>query len=98
MAKAEWNGVVLAEEPNSSNLETVEGNIYFPSTALNMKYFNETSHTSTCGWKGHCNYYSANVDGKVNDNCAWIYKTPKDAAKNIKGKVAFWNGVKVTKL
>jgi len=28
---------------------------------------------------------------------AWFYPQPKDAAKQIKGYVAFWKGVKVEK-
>ena len=98
MAKAEWNGVVLAEEHDPKKLEEVEGNIYFPSSALNKQYFKDSSHTSSCAWKGHCNYYSVSVNGKTNENCAWVYKNPKPAAKNIADHVAFWKGVKVTRL
>ena len=36
MAKAVWNGKVIAE---SENFETVEGNIYFPESALNREFF-----------------------------------------------------------
>ena len=35
------------------------------------------------------------VDGQVNKDAAWYYPTPKDAAKNITGYIAFWKGVKV---
>ena len=35
--------------------------------------------------------------GKTNENAAWYYPKPKDAAKNIQGYVAFWKGVIVTK-
>ena len=35
------------------------------------------------------------VDGKVNKNAAWYYPEPKDAAKQIKGRVAFGKGVEV---
>ncbi|MDP2248274.1 MAG: DUF427 domain-containing protein [Nitrosomonadales bacterium] len=33
----------------------------------------------------------------MNENAAWYYAEPKDAAKNIKGYVAFWNGVEVSR-
>ena len=35
------------------------------------------------------------VEGKRNTSAAWYYPAPKDAAKEITGYVAFWNGVKV---
>jgi uncharacterized protein (DUF427 family) len=37
------------------------------------------------------------VNGKCNAGAAWCYPEPKDAAKQIKGYVAFWKGVKVEK-
>jgi uncharacterized protein (DUF427 family) len=36
------------------------------------------------------------VDGAVNANAAWYYPEPKDAATEIKGRVAFWKGVQVS--
>jgi uncharacterized protein (DUF427 family) len=31
----------------------------------------------------------------VNPDAAWYYPSPKDAAKQITGRVAFWKGVQV---
>jgi uncharacterized protein (DUF427 family) len=31
----------------------------------------------------------------VNANAAWYYPEPKDAARQIAGRVAFWRGVQV---
>jgi uncharacterized protein (DUF427 family) len=31
----------------------------------------------------------------MNEDAAWYYPDPKDAAKNIKNYVAFWKGVEV---
>jgi uncharacterized protein (DUF427 family) len=94
MAKAIWNGKVVAE---SDMFEVVEGNIYFPPTALKREYFTDSDHTSVCPWKGTAGYYSLNVDGKSNPNAAWIYRDPKPAAANIKDHVAFWRGVEVVR-
>jgi uncharacterized protein (DUF427 family) len=44
---------------------------------------------------GTANYYSLNVNGKVNKDAVWYYSSPKPAAAQIKGRVAFWKGVKV---
>lgn len=92
MAKAIWNGVVLAE---SEQTEIVEGNHYFPPEAINRAYFRESSHHTICPWKGTASYYDIEVNGQTNANAAWYYPQPKPAAKNITGYVAFWKGVQV---
>jgi uncharacterized protein (DUF427 family) len=94
MAKAIWNGKVVAE---SDIFEEVEGNIYFPPAALKREYFADSDHTSICPWKGTAGYYTLMVDGKTNQNAAWIYRDPKPAAANIKDHVAFWRGVEVVR-
>jgi uncharacterized protein (DUF427 family) len=94
MAKALWNGAVIAE---SDNYEVVEGNVYFPPSAVNKDYLQESQTHTTCGWKGVASYYTLVVDGKTNPDAAWYYPTPKDAAKNIAGYIAFWRGVTVEK-
>ncbi|PKO53506.1 MAG: hypothetical protein CVU27_01405 [Betaproteobacteria bacterium HGW-Betaproteobacteria-20] len=91
--KAVWNGAVIAE---SNDTVLLEGNHYFPFDSINLAFLRESTHTSTCGWKGLANYYSIDVNGKVNTNAVWIYRDPKTAAAEIKGHVAFWNGVTVT--
>jgi uncharacterized protein (DUF427 family) len=35
------------------------------------------------------------VDGATNEGAAWYYPEPKEAAANIKNRVAFWKGVLV---
>ncbi len=49
-----------------------------------------------CHWKGEASYYHVVVGGERNDDAAWYYPEPSDAAQNIKGYVAFWKGVKIT--
>ncbi len=92
MPKAIWNGAVLAE---SDRCEVVEGNQYFPPDSIHREYFKESNTHTGCPWKGTASYYTIEVDGKTNPDAAWYYPTPKDAAKNITGYVAFWKGVKV---
>jgi len=92
MAKATWNGAVLAE---SNACEVVEGNQYFPADAIKSQYFKPSTTHTTCPWKGVASYYDVVVDGKVNKDAAWYYPAPKDAAKQITGRVAFWKGVKI---
>lgn len=92
MAKAIWNGAILAE---SDQGEVVEGNYYFPPDAIHPEYFRPSATHTTCSWKGVASYYNIEVEGQVNPDAAWYYTEPKDAAKNIKNYVAFWRGVKV---
>ncbi|HEV2859805.1 MAG TPA: DUF427 domain-containing protein [Pyrinomonadaceae bacterium] len=90
--KATWKGAVLAE---SDDTVVVEGNHYFPPEAINREYFRESGTHTTCPWKGEASYYDVVVDGEVNKDAAWYYPEPKEAANNIRGRVAFWRGVRV---
>ena len=90
--KATWKGAVLAE---SDETVVVEGNHYFPAGSVNREYFRESETHTVCPWKGVASYFDVVVDGEVNRDAAWYYPEPKDAAKEITGRVAFWRGVKV---
>ena len=90
--KAIWNGKVIAE---TDVYETVEGNVYFPPSAVKEEFFESSDYHTTCGWKGVASYYHVVVDSSRNENAAWFYPEAKDAAKNIEGYVAFWKGVQV---
>jgi uncharacterized protein (DUF427 family) len=90
--RAVWNGTTIAQ---SDDIVTVEGNAYFPASALRQDLIVPSQHTSVCGWKGTAQYYSLRVDGQSNENAVWYYPDPKPAAAQIKGRVAFWKGVKV---
>lgn len=92
MVKAVWNDTILAE---SDDTVVVEGNHYFPADAIKTELFKPSDTTTVCGWKGTANYHSVVVDGQENRDAAWYYAEPKSAAANIKGRIAFWKGVKV---
>lgn len=94
MAKATWNGAIIAE---SDKTIVIEGNLYFPPDSVNREYLVESGTHTTCPWKGLASYYSLNVNGQVNSDAVWYYPAPKDAAKEITGYVAFWRGVTVEK-
>jgi uncharacterized protein (DUF427 family) len=91
--KAMWNRVVIAE---SDDTVVVEGNHYFPESALKREFFAPSTHTTVCGWKGVANYYDVVVNGQTNANAAWYYADPKPRAGEIKGRIAFWRGVTVS--
>jgi uncharacterized protein (DUF427 family) len=94
MAKAIWEGAVLAE---SSQTIELEGNQYFPSEAIKPEYFKPSNSHTECPWKGTASYYDVEVNGKRNAGAAWYYPDPKPEAKQIKDYVAFWRGVRVEK-
>ena len=89
---ATWNGTVLAQ---SDDTVVVEGNHYFPADSLREEHFAPSDHTSRCPWKGLASYKHVVVNGATNENAAWFYPEPKDAAAEIRGHVAFWKGVEV---
>ncbi|XAH25381.1 DUF427 domain-containing protein [Xylophilus sp. GW821-FHT01B05] len=90
--KATWNGKTIAE---SEDTVLVEGNHYFPPESLNRDFVTFSNHRSTCPWKGQASYYSLLVDGELNTDAAWYYPEPKSGAEEIRGRIAFWKGVKV---
>jgi uncharacterized protein (DUF427 family) len=91
--KAIWNNTVIAE---SSDTVVVEGNHYFPVESVKSEYLRPSSTQTTCPWKGVASYHTLDVDGKQNPDAAWYYPSPKDAAKQIAGRIAFWKGVQVS--
>ena len=90
--KAIWNNEVIAE---SNDTIMIEGNHYFPPSAVKEEYLSSSSRTSVCPWKGNAKYYNLEVEGNQNVDAAWYYPAPKEAAKEIAGYIAFWNGVQV---
>jgi len=90
--KAIWNDEVIAE---SDDTVVVEGNHYFPLSSVNESFLKPSDKTTGCPWKGTANYYTLDVNGAENMDAAWYYANPKDTAKQIAGRVAFWRGVRV---
>ncbi|MCU1372279.1 MAG: Domain of uncharacterized function [Ilumatobacteraceae bacterium] len=93
MVQAIWNGTVIAE---SDDTVIVEGNHYFPASAVKAGLIEPVDTTTVCPWKGTASYYDVVVDGQRNAGAAWYYPAPKDAAAEIKDRIAFWRGVTVT--
>ena len=91
--KAIWKNTVIAQ---SDDIVMVEGNHYFPASALNRALVHFSNHRSSCAWKGQAHYYSLMVDGELNADCVWYYPDPKPEAASIRDRVAFWKGVQVS--
>ncbi|HKY08449.1 MAG TPA: DUF427 domain-containing protein [Candidatus Binatia bacterium] len=91
--RAIWNNEVLAE---SNKTIVIEGNHYFPPESIKSEYFAPSETHTTCHWKGVASYYHLRVRDQSNEDAAWYYPEPKEAAKSIKNYVAFWRDVKVS--
>ena len=92
MAKAIWNGTIIAE---TDDIEIVEGNAYFPANAVKREYVRQSDTHTVCPWKGVASYYNVVVDSRTNPDAAWYYPETEPAANHIKGRIAFWHGVRV---
>lgn len=92
MARATWQGQVLAE---SEHTIIVEGNHYFPPESIRVEHFRPSALHSVCIWKGQASYYDIVVDGQTNESAAWFYPEPTQLAGRIKDYVAFWKGVQI---
>jgi uncharacterized protein (DUF427 family) len=92
MARATWNGQVLAE---SDEVELVEGNVYFPPDAVRTEFLTPSDTHTVCWWKGTASYYTVVVDGQENRDAAWYYPDASEQARTIEGFIAFWKGVTV---
>ena len=87
-ATATFNGKTIAE---TDSFEFVEGNVYFPPSAvLDKSIFTPNATTTECPWKGTASYYDITVDGKEAKGAAWYYPSPRtDKAAPLKDYVAF---------
>ena len=93
MVKAVWNGVTLAA---SEDTVIVEGNHYFPPDAVTPGVLKPSDAQTICSWKGVAHYYTVAAGGAENSDAAWYYPDPKPEAAKIKGRIAFWKGVRVS--
>jgi len=90
--KAVWNGEVIAE---SDDTVVLEGNHYFPESALRRDMLTFSNHRTHCAWKGEARYHSLLVRGEMLGDAVWYYPEPTEAAAEIRGRVAFGRGVQV---
>jgi uncharacterized protein (DUF427 family) len=75
----------------------VEGNHYFPAESrLSSEYTAGQQHQAPCvPGKARRSYLTLFVNGDANPDAVWFYPEPKEAAAQIKGRIAFWKGVQV---
>ncbi len=62
---------------------------YFPREDLRRDLFEATDHHTHCPYKGDASYWTAKVEGQVEENLAWSYLDPFDEIPEIGGYVSF---------
>ena len=101
--KAVWKNQVIAEA-DKSDLIYIEGNWYFPPSAVKKDFLRDSDTPYICPWKGKCQYYDVGSDDDWSPDNAWSYPDPKPSAieivkkssgKDFSGYIAFYRDVKV---
>ena len=92
MARAIWKGEVIAE---SKEFEQVEGHVYFPRDAVKESFLRPNDHHTEDMMKGEASFFDLVVDGEIQENAAWCYDDPEPSAENIRGHVAFADGIEI---
>ncbi len=100
MPTAVLNGTVLAEA-SDDEIVMIEGNVYFPPSAIKEGVLTESTTPYTCPWKGEAQYFTV-LDGQPYPDRAWSYPTPYPSAiervgRDFSGYVAFWKEVRITR-
>jgi uncharacterized protein (DUF427 family) len=90
---ATYEGTEIAR---SDRTVVVEGNHYFPAEDVREGVLQPSETHSICPWKGEASYHDVVVGSHRNPDAAWYYPTPKDAAKEITDRVAFWKGIEIS--
>ena len=92
MVSAVWKDTTIA---TSDETVVVEGNHYFPPSAVGFSLLEMSPHTSVCPIKGAARYFHVRVGEALNANAAWTYPDPTPDAEGIRDYIAFWKGVDV---
>ena len=100
MFQAKLGDQVVAEADEADVIH-IEGNVYFPPSAVAADVLRDSPTPYTCPWKGECQYFTVQGgDGWLTDR-AWAYPTPYPSAidrvgRDFSGYVAFWKDVQVS--
>ena len=86
---ATWNGHVIAR---SDDTVVVEGNHYFPPESVDRALLRESDTRTRCPWKGDAHYLDLVSEEEALPDATWYYPEPKDAAADIRGRIAFGKG------
>jgi uncharacterized protein (DUF427 family) len=64
--------------------------VYVPREDIDMDRLVQTTHKTSCPWKGQATYFSIKGDFGKFANAVWSYESPKDDVAEIAGHLAFY--------
>ena len=87
------DGVVLADSHKPTMLfETgAPARHYLPMTDVKLDLLERSTTRSSCPYKGDASYWSVSINGRVEHDIAWSYRTPMPEATPIAGLVCFYD-------
>lgn len=95
MAKATFDGLVIAE---SDDVKNVEGIVYFPLDSVDWSLLTETPTRSHCFWKGRASYFTVHGADDLAIDAAFQYKRPWPLARRlVTDRIGFWREVEVVR-
>ena len=86
-----FNGAVLAST-NEALVLTEKGYppvYYIPKNRVEMAFFEDSDHRTTCPYKGEARYWSISAEGQAAKNAVWSYERPNEGVSAIAGYLAF---------
>lgn len=88
-----YDGDVLADTTRATFLfETpLPTRYYIPRDDVRMDLLSPTDSTTTCAYKGHASYWSANLGDEILRDIAWSYEDPLLDALPVKDHIAFFD-------
>jgi uncharacterized protein (DUF427 family) len=87
-----FDGVTIADTRRARRvLETGHPPVYYvPPEDVRMEYFQRTSRSTNCEFKGTATYYTLTHGDRVADHAAWTYLHPTPPYAPIAGYIAFY--------
>jgi uncharacterized protein (DUF427 family) len=86
------DGEKLAESDQALRLEEtgLPPRYYLPTADVRMELLRPTATATTCPFKGHASYWSAQIGDDVHADVVWSYLTPIPEAAEIAGLMCFY--------
>ncbi len=88
------NGITIADTRRAKRiLETSHPPVYYiPPQDVKQEYFQPTSRSTFCEWKGQAAYYTISVADKTIPHAAWYYPHPTAPYTSIANYIAIYPG------
>ncbi len=64
---------------------------YLPRDDVRMDLLVPNEKRTSCPYKGHASYFSARVNGHLEEDLAWTYEEPRHDAADVRDYIAFFN-------